>query len=217
MDIEKKREVFENYLEILFQELETIDSCLELWIFINNKREDRIEEMNISPAFFQLTLHSLFFTAIISLAKLYDSYKIKDRSDKNLVKFINFNASNLSIFPTDKTILEKHRCQRKVDSDLINEHRKTIEDKKDILDKLFTWRDKGFAHFDSRYFGNLEKVTKEHPMKVGEIRDLINTASEILNAYSTVYSGNYRIYRCSNYSDIDNILEILHKHKTDYN
>lgn len=52
IDSQKQREIFETYVIRLLDELTFIDSCFELWFHISNKQVDKVEELNIAPAFF---------------------------------------------------------------------------------------------------------------------------------------------------------------------
>lgn len=206
------KDVLEKYLQILFQDLSRIDSLFELSIHIDNYRSNRLEELNIAPSFFSLVLDSFFYTTVVSLARMYDSYRFLNRSDKNLIRFINFVEQNIKLFPSDKHILKKFNIIYPVTLNSINEHRKSIQEVAPILDKLFTWRDKYFAHYDNNFFLNDNLLENKYGLTVGEIRKLIKLAAELLNYYSIGYNGVANAIRVHNLYDIDSIIEILHNH-----
>ena len=72
---------FEKYLESLFTEIRAVYSKYELYLHLQNKRIDRIEEINIAPAFFQLVFDSLFTSIIVTLGKIYDNYRKRDLTE----------------------------------------------------------------------------------------------------------------------------------------
>lgn len=200
---------FKLYLDRLFEEVFHIDSKFELYYHLLERKYNRLQAMNISPAFFQLIMDALLTDSIISLSRLYDSYKSIKRSDRNLIRFLNFVESNIDIFPSDKETLMRHNCDYIVDKNLIDSHRAKINEMTPILDNLFTWRDKYVAHFDKTYFSNGERLKEDASIKFGEIRGLISLADEILNSYSAVYDGNVNMIRATNLFDVDKSLDIL--------
>ncbi|MGE5329884.1 MAG: hypothetical protein ACM3KR_10305 [Deltaproteobacteria bacterium] len=213
MNIEERRKQFEEYLERLINEVMFIDSTLELYIHLMNKRIDRINELNMAPAFFGLTINCFLASTVISLAKLYENYNGKNRSDRNICKFLNFIEQNSDIFTQDEETLQKFRCNYRVDSLLIKKHRKLIEDSKSKLDNLFYWRDKCYAHNDKKYFLDSTALGNDAGLTIKSFRELIKLAQDILNDYSIAYSGTYKSIRATNLFDIDHVLDALH----DYN
>jgi len=117
------KESFEKYLQTLFQDLTRIDSLFELSIHIDNYRSNRLKELNIAPSFFGLVLDSFFYSTVVSLARLFDSYKVLNRSDKNLIRFMNFAEQNIKLFPKDEYTLKKLNIIHPVSSTSINKHR----------------------------------------------------------------------------------------------
>ena len=206
------KESFEKYLRILFQDLTRIDSLFELSIHIVNYRSNRLKELNIAPSFFSLVLDSFFHTTVISLARLYDSYKIINRSDKNLIRFMNFTEQNIKLFPKDDHTIKKFNIIHPVSLTSINKYRKSVQEVTPILDKLFDWRDKYFAHYDNKFFLNENLLETKYGLVIGDIRKLIRLAAEILNHFSIGYNGVANAVRTANLYDIDSVIEILHKH-----
>jgi len=206
------KELFEKYLETLLSDLTRIDSYFELSIHIDNYRSNRLEVLNLAPTFFVFAMDSFYYSTIVSLARYYDSYKILNRSERNLIRFINYVEQNLDIFPSDRDTLKKLNIIHHVNSILIKEHRKLIQDVNPILDKLFTWRDKHFAHYDKKHFFNTEILENNYGLTINEIRTLILLAKKILNHYSIGYNGVANAVRASNLFDMDAVIEILHNH-----
>lgn len=157
-------------------------------------------------------MDSFYYSTIISLARFYDSYKISKRSDRNLIQFINFVEQNLDIFQNEKDTLKKFNIIHPVTIELIKEHRKMVNNITPTLEKLFTWRDKHFAHYDKEHFFDTNILEENYELTIGGIRELIVLARNILNDYSVGYNGTVNAVRFYNLFDIDMTIEILHEH-----
>ena len=215
MDENEKRHYFEVYLRKLFHELTVLDTKFEIYRGINSHRTDRLEELNIAPAFFGIVLNSLVSDIIISLAKFYENYDGRKRSDRNINRFLNFIESNTDIFPTDPEAKKMYNFNYTINEELINEHRAEIENIKGILDNLFQWRDKYFAHFDKKYFLNDKALVEDYPLNYEDIRYLIDLGAKILNKYSVAYNGMHYSIENVNRDDFEKVINILHKYKQD--
>lgn len=78
-----------------FYWLTYIDSCFELNKYLHSAEKQYLAQMNIAPAFFQLSRSALIHTAIIDLAKLYDKDK---RAAISLRKLLVTCKENKSLF-----------------------------------------------------------------------------------------------------------------------
>ena len=207
----KSKMQFEEYLKTLFGEIIKLHSKFELYLHLQNERVDRLNEMNLAPAFFKLTMDALISDVIISLAKIYENYR-SERSNRNLNKFLRFVENNLDLFPQSIEEMKLLNCNYLVDYDLIKTHLEQIDNQKEVLDNLIQWRDKLYAHFDKKYFADREKLNVDHSINIGQIRTLIQLAGEILNKYSVAYNGVYKTIEAVNLKDVDTIFNILHRH-----
>jgi len=201
----ERTEMFKKYLDKLFNELMSIETHLELYVYIYNLKATNLSELNLAPAFFGNVIQVFLSNTIFSLSRIYENYDGRNRSDRNLSKFLDFLEQCFDIFPQDSDY--------KVDASLIKKHRGMIDNHKEVLNNLFAWRDKHFAHFDKHYFFETEKLSEDYNLTLNNLRTLIQLAKEILNYYSIAYSGTYNAVTPTNLLDIENIIEIL----ADYN
>jgi hypothetical protein len=208
----EKEEKFEQYLNRFFYELMRIETCLELYVHIYNMKVTNLKELNIAPAFFGNVISSFFSDTIISLARIYENYNGRKRSDENLNTFLDFVEKHTDIFPHDEEILCKYRCKHKVDALLIKKHRDLVQEHKEKLDNLFCWRDKHYAHFDKKYFIESDSLGQDAEFTIKDMRELIRLAKNILNDYSIAYSGTNNLVTPTNIFDIDKVIEILYEH-----
>ncbi|WP_227936021.1 AbiU2 domain-containing protein [Alkalihalobacillus deserti] len=200
---------FEKLKEGLFQEIISINSFLELYIHIRKKRNDRLEILNKAPAFFQLTQESLLTSVIIGLAKIYEKRNKKGRTIFNFLDFIEANYKG--IFSNNLELMKKQSRDYEITNELISEHKLLLEKQEPILNNLFAWRDKSFAHMDKKYFDDRGLLGEDYPITIEQIRHLIELLTDILNKYGGAYNGNIQIVKATNVTDIDRILNWLHK------
>lgn len=87
---------YKAYEEFLINEIETIENMFDLYIHLYNKSWiDRIDELNIAPAFFGLSGYSIIGTSLIKLSKLLE-FNEKTINIENTV--IRLNKFKLQIF-----------------------------------------------------------------------------------------------------------------------
>lgn len=211
MNMMKKE--LESQLKQYMDEIRDIHDAFEIYIHVYNLcHVEKNKEANVAPIFFYFTLKSLLMYVIISLAKLYEGYKGRPRSDRNVIKFLEFIESNLILFDISEEFRKTINCEYIVDMQYVLNHKKIISDHSQLIDKLLTWRDKCFAHNDEEYFCKLDLLIEENPININEFRELIETFFSIINSYSIAYDGSqYLIESFEGVFDIDNIFEIISK------
>lgn len=203
---------FEIYLSKMFNEITAIDSKFNLYENIYKSKQNNLKELNIAPGFFSLVLDSLFSDMIVSLAKLYENYDGKNRSDKNIIKFLNFIESNMNIFPSNQRDSSKASNDTIITMDLIKDHRRKIKNSKETLDNLFHWRDKYYAHFDNKYFEDSNLLSVNAPLTPNDVYGLLELLAKILNKYSVAYNGKYYSTKATNRDDFFKIIDILEQY-----
>jgi hypothetical protein len=87
-----------------------------------------------------------------------------------------------------------------------------IEAKQQSLRSLFSRRDKVHAHLDNKYFYRRLELPSDAPLSLGDLRNLIKLAGDILNEYSVAYNGAGQVFRATNTLDVKQLLDILVKH-----
>ncbi len=85
MRMEKAEKKFEEYREHLKSEAGRWVRYIKLYHRLNERREDRLAEMNIAPCFFQVTIDALFSVIILWVDKLF-GYNAK----RGFVNFLSF-------------------------------------------------------------------------------------------------------------------------------
>ncbi len=74
---------------------------VRLYQRLNEHRQDRLDQMNIAPNFFQITLEALFSALILWIDKLFGS-----KSERGFINFLVFIEKNLKIlrFPSFRDV-----------------------------------------------------------------------------------------------------------------
>ncbi|MFC0525514.1 hypothetical protein ACFFGV_18170 [Pontibacillus salicampi] len=195
---------FESYKDGLIQEVISLNSFLELYVHIRRKRNDRLEILNKSPAFFQLTQESLLTSVIVGLTKIFERRNKNGRTIYNFLNYIEWNYKGIFLNKPKLNTTE-------ITVDIIKEQRFKLEQQDHLLNNLFAWRDKSFAHMDKKYFEDRAQLGEDFPLTIKQLRLLIELVAEILNVVEGAYSDSSWSFNATNVTDIDNILDWLHK------
>jgi len=65
-------EKFKQYRESLHDEMSRVASYFAIYRRFHRRKSDRLREINIAPAFFQVTADALFVSLVLWVSKLYD-------------------------------------------------------------------------------------------------------------------------------------------------
>ena len=212
-DIELKLEQYRDHLE---NETTTLTSYVQLYKHINDRKQDRLDELNIAPCFFGTVIDSLFTAIILWVNNLIDPKA--ERGFYNFLSFIENNRDILAIsrlqkrnnYPDGHWMLNREP----ITYESIESDRKKLKNIK-ALPSFKIRRDKFHAHFDKDYAFQRKQISSDAPIKFSDLDDVVKVLKDILNTYSAAYDG--KVYKISlmNINDIDNVLEILHKHNQD--
>jgi len=77
---------FKNLNDRLVLELIDADSKLELLYHLKSRTEDALDQLNLAPAFFGITMESLATDAIITISRFYD----KDPRSQSIYHYLRF-------------------------------------------------------------------------------------------------------------------------------
>lgn len=187
-----------NHIEKLLRELIKCNSQYKLYKLLLEKTNSNLKELNLAPAFFQLVIDSLSSNVILTLAKIYEQPK---RSGGSIYKLLNKIEQNW-----------KEINNEQINSCRINQHREVIKQMNEIIDNLFEWRDKHYAHYDKDYFVGEKNISDDYKITFGNIEQLIDKAKEILNYYYSALTGKYMCCEATNFDDINRIINILKEH-----
>ena len=162
-----------------------------------------IDELNVAPAFFGLTIKALLENSVLRLAKLYDS----SNGSATISAFLDFIEQNVNaVFENDNFI--------RIKKDIIKD-RENLKSQSERLLKLRVIRDRVLAHNDKKFVHSLKDVFIEQNFIIRDIRELISLGADIVNNYSVYFSGKYVNIYAGNKLDVENVLEILQKHLVD--
>lgn len=119
--------------------------------------------------FLVIALSDIFSMTIINVCKLLDI-----RNDKNIIKLINVCKQNIDLF-CNSCIARSEALSK------INELEININSLDAIIIKTKEYRDKYLAHFDKKYWKNVQMLFKEHKLSYEELDTVLNTISNTLN------------------------------------
>ncbi|MBI3937632.1 MAG: hypothetical protein HY323_11705 [Betaproteobacteria bacterium] len=202
---------FETYRQWLEYEAGRLTSYIKLYRRLHERRTDRLDEMNIAPAFFSVTTDALFSAIVLWVDKLFDEHS--ERGFFNFLTFVEYNREMLSIaelqrrkgYPNGHWMLDR----LPITLEVVNEDRARLKNLA-CLAAFKLRRDKFHAHFDKDYFFDRERFSKEAPITWGEAEELIKVMAEIINHYSSAYDGRLFSLEPININDLDHLLNRLH-------
>ncbi len=204
---------FEEYRQYLQEEAIRLISYIRLYKQLHELRHDRLNEMNIAPAFFQIVIDALFPVIVIWVDKMFSK-----KSERGLWNFLTFCEHNCNILE----IKELQRRRNYADDHWMLQDRKsitfqTIQHDKIMINELNSLssfklrRDKFHAHFDKEYFFDREKLSEDAPLIWSDLEAVVKIVKEITNRYSVAYDGSSNLLEPINVTDIRRLLDRLHK------
>ena len=204
MDAHTEKNKIIEFSDQLFSEVFHANNKLSLYMSTHNKFVDFKELANVSPSFFVLIMNSLEKDIIISTAKLFDNGR---GSYGTMYKFLNLIEANVDLFGEEKRQILK--------TAIPNQRKELFEENEQILKNLKSWRDKGYAHPDKKYFldSNLPNLADDSPLVYGDIIGLLKKCVEIINFYSTRLQKSIYSFDCPDIKkDLDTLFDILNNH-----
>jgi hypothetical protein len=183
-----------------------VKSKYHVWKQIVNSSKERYDLMNrIAPAYFNMTTSALSTDFVISLTKLFDS---DSKVAGNLKKLISIaEGVNSSVY----------EGQNNTGISIINTltlegYKKQLEEQKPIIDNLFKWRDKVFAHYDKKYYLDRNRIHSDAQVRYEEIDILFELLQSILNNFSLALSGTALYPEATDAQDIERLFNVIEKH-----
>ncbi|PWK13335.1 hypothetical protein [Tumebacillus permanentifrigoris] len=178
----------------MLHDVQVIYDKFQLYIHLRERTKDRLEAMNLAPAFFHMTLDSLFNDSVVALTRMFE---LRNKHGYTILKVIGIAQSSTHLF------------DGKIIPSSVEEVRRKVMEKQALIDRLLVWRDKHYAHSDRDYYFDKEKLGAISPI---EIRGLIEFAGEILNYFLGVLNNNSIHISATNSLDVDKVLNILNEH-----
>lgn len=199
MNSMERIEKFENDMNGLIEDLHEINSFFIIYNYLYSQttNEEDIKVMNKAPAFFGITMKSLQQSGFMGLSRIFESGR---RSDKNIFKFLGFLEANHKYIFKENTVVNHLTIQ---------EDKKKLDEVKDIIDNLITWRDKIIAHNDKIYFKKEGLLSEQYPIEHNNIKMLIDLGAEILNKYQSAYNDKHTVMEVLNVYDVKKVIQAL--------
>jgi hypothetical protein len=203
---------FEQYRDSLKEEVTRLACYIRVYRLIQERRGDRLDELNIAPSFFQTVNDALFSAIVLWTDKLF-----AEDSQRGLCNFLKFVEHHLPIFSRDAF---QHR-RNLPDGDwrlerLHNVEFETVQRDRDAissfepLKSIRLRRDKFHAHFDKHYFFDRKRIADEAPLKWSDLENAMELLKDILNRYSAAYDGTVFHIDPLNVNDLNYLLDRLH-------
>jgi len=169
----------------LFQELNRISS----WYV-----PGRVETVNLSRYFFQLSAYSMTRIYLVELAIL-----LSEKENRSLLDWLKKAQDHArSIEPTrynpNYTTGDREPIDAEEYKDIIDSDIREVESHKNLIGRIKAWRDKSIAHLDKTYFDNPSAIVGDYPIHNDEIVQLIEVVSKILKQhYSYLFQADLRM------------------------
>ena len=213
-DIDAER-YYEDYREYLTGEVARLATYTRLFRRLHERKADRLDAMNLAPAFFSTTIDALFSAIVLWVDKLFGS-----RSERGLLNLLSFIEQHRDIFdikrlqerknyPDDHWMLQNRDPVTVV---RIENDRKKIAEFSPLRSFKLR-RDKFEAHFDKEYFFDRAKLNEDAPLTWRDLEDVIQLGKEILNSYSADYDGKLHAVVPINAADVDHLLDYVYRQR----
>lgn len=194
--------------------------CLTVQDTIRKLKSEYLDEMNLAPAFFQLTVYTMFRTAYLEVAKLY-----RGSSDERTIwKLINIVNANINLFPKKTTI--PNLCENAIELRPITIKINIVEYNKKFNEKINQYeneikclsqaRDHFLAHNDPIAFYSGLDQRWEPGLDTEKLNELIGIIAEYCNYLLSALTGEIMSHHSLNGDDIKILLKEL-KTKRDTN
>lgn len=206
---------FEDFRTALCRECIRLVSAIALFKHLHERKADRLDEMNIAPAFFGRILEALLTEIIIW------TYKLLDRREKlSFPKYLAFVEKNMDLFSIKGGAGEvgeagggggqEARCQ--ATREILKKDRLRIKELDSVAASIKLRRNRIYAHFDKRYLREPVKLFEETEIRWSDLDKIVEVMQDIFDTYSAAYDGNTFELKPVNIDDVDSVLDILHEH-----
>lgn len=205
---------FERYRENLKGEAMRLACFIRVYRLLQERRVDRLAELNIAPCFFQTVADASFSAIVLWIDKLFA--EDAERGLHNFLKFVENHQAVFSIeafqrrsgLPDGDWRLERDP----VNYAMITADRETIINF-EPLKSFRLRRDKFHAHFDRCYFFDRSRIAEDAPLKWSDLDQAMELFKKILNHYSEAYDGEVFHVEPLNADDLNYLLDCVHKAK----
>jgi hypothetical protein len=206
---EEFQQYFSEYRKYLREEIHRFIDCIAVYRQIQERKTDRLEVIDQSPAFFGIVESALFTSIVLWGDKLLD-----ERGERGLFNFLTFveyerkwlttaELQRRKEYPNGHWMLDA-RIPITVES--IEHDRQKIRSL-EALKSFRIRRDKFHGHFDKEYFFDRERLQLEAPLRWDDLEEAGNVMGALINRYSVDFDGTIFSWNTSNIDDLDVLLQ----------
>jgi hypothetical protein len=171
----------EDYLDKIYTEFTDLNILLETMKYLRNiNRLEQHEVINQTSPFFNYVYILILQDIVLRLDRLYEKTTIQNNNlqcGKNNTRSLYWYLEQMKIHSSSFQKPQKFSTQE------INEQIEEIDSMNDKLQVIGAWRDKWFAHRQKEYFDNPDKMSKDYPLLMQDIEDLIGFAKNLINEH----------------------------------
>jgi len=206
------REQFEShfgaYRTYLREEIHRFRDSVAVYRNIQERKNDRLEVINLAPAFFGVVEGALFTTIVMWADKLFD-----ERGERGLFNFLSFVERNrkwLSIgeLQRRRSYSDDHwmlQGRTPITHESIEADRAKIRSLK-VLSSFRLRRNKFHGHFDKDYFFDRKRLQDEAPIRWDDLEEAGTVMGSIVNDYSVDFDGASYLWATLNINDLEVLL-----------
>lgn len=199
MSVQKK---YEEYLQGFNKYLDRLGNKVALFVYLDEKPVG--DEPELAPVLFLPIMESLLMDSVISLAKLYET-----KDSMNLNKFLNFVEGNLKNLSWQQAPITRQQ---------IADQRQLMVSNENAKANVLAQRNKYYAHHDSTFFTDSNKLHERYPLSISNVVELIRTAQTIVGEHTFALNGSRSITLHELYVvGLDNIFSKLRDHSNKRN
>lgn len=198
MDKEKLKGEIKKYLNYYYD----VKREFDLYKHIKENAEIYPNETKQIAFFLHTVLISLLNNALLDVSKILDN-----RNDKNIYKLLEVCNENIKLFCEN----EKDAKEKNEKLTLIKRIKEKVDFKKDLIEKLKTYRDKSLAHTEGKYFRDVNKLFNEVKTTYEEIEDILEVIEESLNELLYALCNTTYVFNDQYKNDYTYILECIKK------
>src|SRR2546428_400411 len=216
--LDQREARFRELLTAFQREVQALVMVLNTYRHLHERHADYLNELNVAPAFFQTVLVALRTTWVV---RSYSLLVGGSREEFTITKFLGFVRDNLDLFskeaflrrrslPYGGPLGERHKAPTadtvRMDSRRVN--------RLTAIKSLKLQRHKFYGHLDPEYFSNPDLLTRSAPLEWGELTQIQDVLTDVLNRYSEAFNGELYSFEPENMLDVQKILDALRRDRT---
>lgn len=210
---ENPERTFQSYRDAFRREIQRLTMFIAIYRYLHERHYDRLDALNVAPAFFQTILIALKTSIVVAAHSLLVG---GTKQEFTTGRFLHFVTDHLDLFTTDAFA---SRRGLPYDAWQVRKHEpptvETIrEDRKRIatltaIPSLRVLRNKFHAHLDPQYFLSPETLADDAPLRWGDVSEILEVLCGVLNRYSVAFDGNHFVFEPTNMLDVEHVIAAL--------